>query len=73
MGMISIIIFIAFNNSDIITDFIESADNYSANWGALFLLITAIIKYALLIAGLGIPIILTILIIKNYRNDYKNS
>jgi hypothetical protein len=57
------------NNSVALRDFLEKTDRVMTHWAFGFYAIIGIVKFALLIAGIAIPITLTIMMIKNRKNE----
>ena len=58
-------------NSSILKEYIQKADNVGTDSGFGFLAIIGIVQYALLIAGWGILVILTVYIIRNNLKGIK--
>ncbi len=56
------------NNFVALSDFLEKTDRVMTHWAFGFYAIIGIVKFALLLVGIAIPITLTIMIIKNRKS-----
>ncbi|SMO92832.1 hypothetical protein SAMN06265379_1176 [Saccharicrinis carchari] len=64
IGLLCLGLFIYMDNSQELDDFLKKADRVRTDWGFGFYSIVGLIKMASLISGVAIPLILTIMLIR---------
>ncbi len=70
-GTLCFALFIYMDNSQDLNDFLKKADRVRTDWGFGFYLMVGLIKFVSLISGVTIPIILTIMLLR--ENLKKNA
>lgn len=64
IGLLCLGLFFYMDNSQDLGDFLKKADRFRADWGFGFYAIVGLIKMVSLISGVTIPLVLTILLIR---------
>ena len=62
-----LILFVYINNSSELATFLKKADNFRTDWGFGFYVLIGLIKLVTILVGLTIPIVLTTMLIIQYR------
>lgn len=64
LGILCLGLFFYIDNSQELSEFLEKADRFRTDWGFGFYTIIGLVKLVSLIAGIAIPLMLTIMIIR---------
>lgn len=64
LGILCLGLFFYIDNSQELSEFLEKADRFRTDWGFGFYTMIGLVKLVSLIAGIAIPLMLTIMIIR---------
>ena len=67
LSIFCLILFVYINNSSELATFLKKADNFRTDWGFGFYVLIGLIKLVTIVVGLTTPIILTTMLIIQYR------